>query len=143
MRVLVCAQKWVSEDLGEDPKKAALLWTWLYRNNYWARNAGDMEGQWEGAVCMKQCRIETRRTVQGGCREWLAGSGGGAEWAGRGLGMGSGVSVRFREKLEKKASFDSLVLDGVRTSKDGTRKVGRSQPGNPERNPTSFEVWKF
>ena len=116
----MCAQKWVSEDLSEDPKKAALLWTWLYRDNYWARSAGDMEGQ---------CGIEIERTVQGGCREWLAG----AEWAGRGLGLGlgSGVSMRFRDKLEEKASFDSLVLDGVRTSKDGTRKARHCSTREP------------
>ena len=40
-----------------------------------------------------------------------------------GLDLGAGVSLKFRNKLEKRGVFDSLVLDGVRMSKDGTRKV--------------------
>ena len=54
MGVWECAQKWVSEDLGEDPKKAALLWMWLYRDNYWAQNVDEMEGQ-GGWVYMYVC----------------------------------------------------------------------------------------
>eukprot|EP00271_Cylindrocystis_brebissonii_P012023 TRINITY_DN30067_c0_g1_i1.p1 TRINITY_DN30067_c0_g1~~TRINITY_DN30067_c0_g1_i1.p1 ORF type:complete len:487 (-),score=60.32 TRINITY_DN30067_c0_g1_i1:687-2147(-) len=71
-------ETFVVRDLADDPKRARVLWTWLYRDKHWAAQASEMEG----------------------------------------------VSRSFRDKLEKHfCSFDSLTLTGVRTGRDGTRKL--------------------
>eukprot|EP00897_Mesotaenium_endlicherianum_P003061 jgi/Mesen1/2783/ME000170S01902 len=70
-------EDWVVKDLDEEPKRARMLWTWLYRDKHWASHPSQMEG----------------------------------------------VSMKFRAQLAGCATFDSLILDGVKSAKDGTRKV--------------------